>query len=923
MKKILVLLTFLLFVASNAFGAFGMWTFNELTGGGAALDGRSAVSIEDDDIAYGVAATYGEMAYVYASASTAAESVPDVIVPNDAGATGRWILVTGAERYVQLVPTTAPTHSEGLFYYDSVKHAFTAFNEEADVAQQMGQEGWIRVYNDTGGDITDGQICYLSGRITDAFTVDLAIANDPAKCLGTIGFATHTIEDGTYGYITRWGELNNQNTLGETPVTRLWLSATSAGDYTATPPSSPYYLIGVGSMGFISETVGTIDVNVTIGTNTAGVIKIFNNAVLEDTDTTVASNGVDTVTLSYEQSGGGDLSLFFDASFTIFDSTPAATVNLSIGSDTSPTLNYVYIPKSTKTLTASTVGFPTTEQHVPVATVLVQSAASAATDGVYKVHAWTDHLSNGDDQGHLSHVNRWIREQHATWSSGGLLTPTITTNGGALDNVDISTSAASVLQLHDHSFPAFDTSTGSHVYVVNDATTAYKRITDLNAITEDSTGASLGSNNTYYSLVIWGSVSESAGDSQLYINLPSGFYSLGTLASNDANGYSNYQIPQDFKGTGFLIARLTLRYQTGDSGTITVFENEDLRGLVPSTSAGGGGTSGGSEFSDNVFRIQNVLDGTKQIAFGASGITTGTTRTITMPDADVDLGDVGPPEGTAVLSTGEAGGVKFLREDGDGTSSWQVPSGGGDVVGPASAVDGNIATYDGTTGKLLKDSGATIDASGLTLPAVAVPTDSFVDSDSLDADQTVARIYANATTVTAGAVVSDMTFDYKDGADASGVFTPWLILDGSDNQAEFQVNTTLQAGDIINAELNADAKYDAIEFVIDGGGSAITTGTKGYLEIPWNCTINSVTMLADQSGSAVVDLWVDTYANYPPLDADSITASAVPTITTAVKSQDTTLTGWTTSLTKGSIIGYNVDSASTIEFITISLKVDK
>ena len=30
------------------------------------------------------------------------------------------------------------------------------------------------------------------------------------------------------------------------------------------------------------------------------------------------------------------------------------------------------------------------------------------------------------------------------------------------------------------------------------------------------------------------------------------------------------------------------------------------------------------------------------------------------------------PEGTAVLSTGESGGTKFLREDGDGSSSWQA-----------------------------------------------------------------------------------------------------------------------------------------------------------------------------------------------------------------------------------------------------------
>ena len=37
-------------------------------------------------------------------------------------------------------------------------------------------------------------------------------------------------------------------------------------------------------------------------------------------------------------------------------------------------------------------------------------------------------------------------------------------------------------------------------------------------------------------------------------------------------------------------------------------------------------------------------------------------------------------EGTAVISTGETGGTKFLREDGDGTCSWQVPV--ADVDGP-------------------------------------------------------------------------------------------------------------------------------------------------------------------------------------------------------------------------------------------------
>ncbi len=121
----------------------------------------------------------------------------------------------------------------------------------------------------------------------------------------------------------------------------------------------------------------------------------------------------------------------------------------------------------------------------------------------------------------------------------------------------------------------------------------------------------------------------------------------------------------------------------------------------------------------------------------------------------------------------------------------------------------------------------------------------------------------------------------------------------------------------------SDLVRSSIEFVIDGGGSAITTGIKGDIEIPFNCTVQRVTMLPDQSGSIVVDVWVDTYANYPPTDADSITAAAVPTITATTKSQDTSLSGWTTALTAGSVIRYNVDSASTVTRCLISLIVEK
>jgi len=56
---------------------------------------------------------------------------------------------------------------------------------------------------------------------------------------------------------------------------------------------------------------------------------------------------------------------------------------------------------------------------------------------------------------------------------------------------------------------------------------------------------------------------------------------------------------------------------------------------------------------------------------------TDTTRVVT-PDTLSNYSGfpTGTPEGTAILSTGEVGGTKFLREDGDGTCSWQAAAGG-------------------------------------------------------------------------------------------------------------------------------------------------------------------------------------------------------------------------------------------------------
>jgi hypothetical protein len=110
---------------------------------------------------------------------------------------------------------------------------------------------------------------------------------------------------------------------------------------------------------------------------------------------------------------------------------------------------------------------------------------------------------------------------------------------------------------------------------------------------------------------------------------------------------------------------------------------------------------------------------------------------------------------------------------------------------------------------------------------------------------------------------------------------------------------------------------------IDATGSSITTGTKGYISIPYNCTITGWVLLADVSGSIVIDVWKDTYGNYPPTLADSIAGSEKPTLSSAIKNQDLSLTTWSTSVTAGDTIAFNVDSVSTVQRVHLIINTTR
>lgn len=124
--------------------------------------------------------------------------------------------------------------------------------------------------------------------------------------------------------------------------------------------------------------------------------------------------------------------------------------------------------------------------------------------------------------------------------------------------------------------------------------------------------------------------------------------------------------------------------------------------------------------------------------------------------------------------------------------------------------------------------------------------------------------------------------------------------------------------------LNTNALRGEISFRIDGGGSAITTGAKKiYLRVGYDCTITGWELVADQSGSIAIDIWKDSFAHFPPTLADTITASAKPSLSSAQTNSSSSLTGWTTSVSAGDYLEINVDSASTVTLAILTLLVTR
>lgn len=153
------------------------------------------------------------------------------------------------------------------------------------------------------------------------------------------------------------------------------------------------------------------------------------------------------------------------------------------------------------------------------------------------------------------------------------------------------------------------------------------------------------------------------------------------------------------------IVNLTTTGTVTFNGVTYTFPASDGANGTQLTTNGSGvlswGSAAGTVFSDASFRIQDDGDATKEIAFEAVNITTATTRTITMPDADVNLGDIATNNAkvTNATHTGEVTGATTLTVDPTAITNKTtvVPESGDFVLFSDTSDSGNLKKADVST----------------------------------------------------------------------------------------------------------------------------------------------------------------------------------------------------------------------------------
>lgn len=399
------------------------------------------------------------------------------------------------------------------------------------------------------------------------------------------------------------------------------------------------------------------------------------------------------------------------------------------------------------------------------------------------------------------------------------------------------------------------------------------------------------------------------------------------LYDADESAYIDVKTPNAV-GAAYTV---TLPSNDGDAGQVLQTDGDGVTSWVTvSASAGGadtqlqfndGGALAGTAATADASNIYissaaklrfNDSDNSNYVAIGASDIVSSD-LTYELPSSQGTVGE-------ALLIRSVSGGDATLEWGTPPAGTTQDPGGAGGIGEVQYNVGGTFTgeaafTYDQTTNLLTVDN---IDASA-----------GIVTAGQLDVDNL--RLDGNTISNTASTEINlDATFIdilnntslrfYSSGGGNYGA----IKFDNPTSDYTLTLPATVgAANEVLQFDATGNASFVSntrtLNFIIDGDGSAITTGIKGHVVIDADYTVTGWTVIADQSGSIVVDVNRATFTNFPT--TSSIAGTELPTLSGTQKAEDLTLSSWTTSLNARDVLEFEVDSATTVQLVTVALRL--
>ena len=210
---------------------------------------------------------------------------------------------------VQFDTSTFDSHQpevEGLLYYDNTHKTLNYNDDITGMVHEIGLQNHQRVFNDTGSVIKKGSPLYFNGNYTsgsiDVPKVALSDASDVNK-YNSQGLAAHDIANNSYGHCMIQGQITEVNTSGVTAGTQFFVSATTAGGITNTPPAYPNFPMCMGWVVVSGDSdTGILMVNrenhsvnsfrVTQGVHIGQNLQVDGNLTILGSQTTVGTSNV-------------------------------------------------------------------------------------------------------------------------------------------------------------------------------------------------------------------------------------------------------------------------------------------------------------------------------------------------------------------------------------------------------------------------------------------------------------------------------------------------------------------------------------------------------------------------------------------------------------------------------------------------------